>query len=605
MSSEEKKTIPPKKRGLGGFLFGKRDAKDIMAEEQIQGPWKTVMKTFFSNRISVISLIAFILIAAIVIIFPMFKPVVLSDEETTQQNLAPGRNFMKIPDGQKYVQVEQGKSFGMGVTEDGKVITWGNAKIGKIDLADVPEDVKKAKIVKISIGLDHVLALDDEGKVHSWGNNRLRQVKLPPEVEKMKGVKEVHASTQVSFIVTPDNKVVAWGNINGFDYTSNHGYDGKIEKLVVSSDAIFGITTEGQVVYLGRQKGFISTSAPQGVKIIDAAPTAKSFAGIDEEGKIYTWGLKTYRGEGNIPEEIPGKPVKISGGRYHYTLLMEDGSVFAFGDNYFRQINVPSAAKSDVKDVFSGYYQNYAIKNDGKVVTWGLKGYLMGTDEFGRDIWVRLMNGGRMTLTIGAFAVLISTVIGIVIGGLSGYFGGTLDLVLQRISEMVGSLPFLPFAMILNALIGNTMSPDQRIYLMMVVLGLLSWTGLQRLVRAQVLSVREQEFVVAAKSIGVKEGQIVFRHIIPNVISVIIVSTTLSFAGSMLTESTLSFIGFGVQPPIPTWGNMLYGSTNSIVIQTYWWRWVFPAIALSLTIIAVNSIGDGLRDAIDPRSQER
>ena len=140
---------------------------------------------------------------------------------------------------------------------------------------------------------------------------------------------------------------------------------------------------------------------------------------------------------------------------------------------------------------------------------------------------------------------------------------------------------------------------------MMIVLGLLSWTGLQRLVRAQVLSVREQEFVVAAKSIGVKEGEIVFRHIIPNVISVIIVSTTLSFAGSMLTESTLSFIGFGVQPPIPTWGNMLYGSTNSVVIQTYWWRWVFPAIALSLTIIAVNSIGDGLRDAIDPRSQER
>ncbi len=604
MSNEEKKTTPPKKGGLGRFLFGKRDEKDIMVEEQIQGPWKTVMKTFFSNKISVISLTAFLLIAAIVIIFPMFKPVVLSDEETTQQNLAPGRDFMKIPAG-NYVKIAQGKSFGMGITEDGKVHSWGNTRIGRVNLSDIPEEVQKAKIVDISVGIDHVLALDDQGKVYSWGNNRQRQVKLPSEVEKMTGVKEVHASTQVSFIVTPDNKVIAWGNLNIFDYMASHGYDGQIEKLVVSSDAIFGITTDQEVVYLGRQKGFISTSAPQGVKIVDAAPTAKSFAGIDADGNIYTWGLRTYRGEGNVPEEIPGKPVKITGGRYHYTLLLEDGSAFSFGDNYFKQTNVPSAAKSDVKDVFSGYYQNYAVKEDGSIVTWGLKGYLMGTDEFGRDVWVRLMNGGRMTLTIGAVAVLISTVIGIIIGGISGYFGGTVDLLLQRVSEMISSLPFLPFAMILNALIGSSMSPDQRIYLMMIVLGLLSWTGLQRLVRAQVLSVREQEFVVAAKSIGVKEGEIVFRHIIPNVISVIIVSTTLSFAGSMLTESTLSFIGFGVQPPIPTWGNMLYGSTNSVVIQTYWWRWVFPAIALSLTIIAVNSIGDGLRDAIDPRSQER
>ena len=223
----------------------------------------------------------------------------------------------------------------------------------------------------------------------------------------------------------------------------------------------------------------------------------------------------------------------------------------------------------------------------------------------GRDMWQRILNGGRWTMTIGALAVLIATIIGIVVGGVSGYFGGRVDILLQRISEIVSSLPFLPFVIILNVIIGNSLGPTQRIYLIMIVLGLLSWPGLQRLVRAQVFSVREQEYITAARSMGIREYSIIFRHIIPNVISVIIVSTTLSFASSMLTESSLSFLGFGVRPPIPTWGNMLYGANNSVIIQQYWWQWVFPAIALSLTVIFVNLIGDGLRDAIDPKSQER
>ena len=139
----------------------------------------------------------------------------------------------------------------------------------------------------------------------------------------------------------------------------------------------------------------------------------------------------------------------------------------------------------------------------------------------------------------------------------------------------------------------------------MVLLGVLSWVGLQRLVRAQVLSIREQEYVLAARAVGIKEFGIVFKHIIPNVISVIIVSATLSFASSLLTEATLSFLGFGVQPPQPTWGNMLFGANNSVVIQNYWWRWVFPSIILSITVICINLIGTGLDDAINPKSRER
>ena len=147
------------------------------------------------------------------------------------------------------------------------------------------------------------------------------------------------------------------------------------------------------------------------------------------------------------------------------------------------------------------------------------------------------------------------------------------------------------------------MKEDVRIFLIMVVLGVLSWPGLARLIRGQVLAEREKEFVLAAQAMGVPEHRIAFRHILPNVISVILVSLTLDFAGCMLTEATLSYLGFGVQLPRPTWGNMLYGCNNSIVIRSYWWRWVFPALFLSVSILAINILGDTLRDIFDPKSE--
>ena len=152
----------------------------------------------------------------------------------------------------------------------------------------------------------------------------------------------------------------------------------------------------------------------------------------------------------------------------------------------------------------------------------------------------------------------------------------------------------------------RTMPIDEttRIFIIMIMLGLLSWTGLARMIRAQVLAEREKEFVIAAQSMGVKENRIAFKHILPNVISIILVNVTLDFAGCMLTESSLSYLGFGVQQPQPTWGNMLYGANNSIVIQNYWWQWVFPAIALSIATISINIIGDTLRDVLDPKSSQ-
>ena len=306
----------------------------------------------------------------------------------------------------------------------------------------------------------------------------------------------------------------------------------------------------------------------------------------------------------NLPEEIQGHVTAISAGRYHYTVILDDGSVVTWGDNNFGQTKVPNF-NGTVASVSSGYYSSYAITEDGQVKGWGLDGYLMGTDGFGRDVFRRLIVGGRMTMTVGAIAVIISTFIGVIVGGVSGYKGGKLDNLLMRLTEIVSSIPFLPFCIILSSILGNSISELQRIILIMFILGFLSWPGIARLVRGSVLAEREQEFVTAAKALGVKEFGIIFRHILPNIITVIIVNATLDFATCMLTESSLSFIGFGVSEPNATWGNMLNGAQNGQVIENYWWRWVFPSLALGICTISINCVGDGLRDAIDPKSKER
>jgi peptide/nickel transport system permease protein len=199
--------------------------------------------------------------------------------------------------------------------------------------------------------------------------------------------------------------------------------------------------------------------------------------------------------------------------------------------------------------------------------------------------------------------VLVSSFIAIVIGCLSGYFGGWVDLLLMRVTEVFSAIPFLPFAMMLSYILSYyPIGETARMLLIMVILGLLSWTGLARIIRGQVLAEREREFVLAARVIGVEERRIAFRHILPNILSVILVSMTLDFAACLLTESSLSYLGFGVQQPRPTWGNMLGGANNSIVIQNYWWQWLFPALFLSVATISINMIGDTMRDVLDPKS---
>ncbi|MEZ4736610.1 MAG: ABC transporter permease [Caldilineaceae bacterium] len=231
----------------------------------------------------------------------------------------------------------------------------------------------------------------------------------------------------------------------------------------------------------------------------------------------------------------------------------------------------------------------------------------MGTDSLGRDMLTRLLYGGRISLTIGLLATVVGIVIGTGIGALAGFYGGAVDNVLMRLTDLFLTLPRLFMLIIMTLLLRSLQLPGMDLLRanggvggIILILGILSWTGTARLVRGQFLGLKEKEFVEAARTLGIKNFRIVFRHVLPNTATPVIVSATLLVAGTIIAESGLSFLGFGVQPPTPTWGNMLT-SAQSEMLKGHWWMAFFPGLMIFLTVISINYIGDGLRDALDPR----
>lgn len=220
-------------------------------------------------------------------------------------------------------------------------------------------------------------------------------------------------------------------------------------------------------------------------------------------------------------------------------------------------------------------------------------GYLLGTDDLGRDVLARILYGARISLLVGFVAVGIATVIGIFVGAIAGFYGRWVDALLMRFVDIM--LCFPTFFLILAVI--AFLEPS--IWNIMIIIGLTGWMGVARLVRAEFLSLRGRDFVIAAQSIGASDLRLIFRHILPNALSPVIVSATLGVAGAILTESALSFLGIGVQPPTPSWGNMLI--TGKQTLGSAWWLSVFPGMAILLTVLGYNLLGEGLRDALDPR----
>ncbi len=232
-----------------------------------------------------------------------------------------------------------------------------------------------------------------------------------------------------------------------------------------------------------------------------------------------------------------------------------------------------------------------------------------GTDTIGRDIMIRTIYGGQISLIIGLTAMLVELIIGVSIGALTGYLGGWVDSVLMRMTEAVLVIPQIFLLLVMAKyfaqsipnieFLGRTFSGS--VLVIIFVIGITSWPYLARIVRSQFLSIKENDFILAARATGTSTREIIFRHILPNSIAPIIVSATLSVAAAITLEAYISFLGLGVRPPTATWGNMLEGAYK--YVQSAWWLWFFPGLLIALTVLSINFLGDGLRDALDPHSR--
>ncbi len=231
--------------------------------------------------------------------------------------------------------------------------------------------------------------------------------------------------------------------------------------------------------------------------------------------------------------------------------------------------------------------------------------HILGTDNEGYDVFVRLMYGGRISLTVSFIAVFLITVLGVVLGGISGYFGGWIDDLIMRICDVLMCLPGVPILLIISTILdASDIDAKYRIYLLMIYLTFISWTGTARLVRGQILSLREQEYMVAAEAMGYSTMRKIFKHLVPNVMPQLIVQMTLSLGSMILYEATLSYLNLGVKPPYAAWGTMInIISTNQDVLQNHWYVWVPAGICIVIAVLGFNFVGDGLRDALDPKAR--
>ncbi|MDO5028438.1 MAG: ABC transporter permease subunit [Bacillota bacterium] len=609
MSKENKKDIKNEQVNIDGQPVNK-----ALQEEAVTSPSKMAFRNFMSNKLGVTGLVGFLLIVLIVFVGSRFLEYDPYYTQGIMKNVSPGSGYMSIPgeltsEGIKDISV--GTTFSVGLSEAGKVYVWGHEPAFKVPM---PQEVKdnQGNIKLAAAGDKHILVATNDNKVIGWGQNNFKQAELPQNLEKLiaeEGLQRLGGSDMYSVILTDEGTIRAWGSTlpSGLDRIPSK-YDQNVVDFATGSTNILILTKDGKLAVIGQKGTELSTSMPEelgleGDKTVVAMGRMR-YAGfaVDSEGQTYAWGNRA-DGAFDVPE-MQGTVVKISSAKEHINALTDEGYVYSWGNNNYDAIVHPTG--SGYIDIYSGYFNNYAIKDEGHAYdSWGLDGFFIGSDDQGRDMFTRTIHGGKLTLIIALVSVVIQVVIGVIVGIVAGFYGGWVDNVLIRFSEIVSAFPFYPMIITLSALLPVDVTQNQRLAMIMVILGFLNWPGIAILVRGEILSVREKDYITAAKALGLKEGKIMFSHMLPNIISIIIVRATIGYAGGLLTESALSFLGFGVQEPFPSWGNILNAAQKVEVLEQYWWRWIFPGTMVFLTALTVNLIGDAMRDALDPKAQER
>ena len=288
-------------------------------------------------------------------------------------------------------------------------------------------------------------------------------------------------------------------------------------------------------------------------------------------------------------------------------LESDEAGIGAMDDGLVEEDNTSSSATAEYTIERSQNHANWIIRQQQSSRQYDTyrspcAKHWLGTDKYGMDMLTRLMYGGRVSLMIGFIVIIIETVLGVILGGIAGYFGGWVDNLIMRLVDIFYCIPSMPIILILGAAMDQQrVEPGKRLIYLMLILGILGWAGIARLVRGQILSLREQEFMTATEACGISVKSRIFKHLIPNVIPQLIVNCTMGLGSVIITEATLSFLGLGVKFPFASWGNIINDDNNTHVLTTYWFIWIPAGLLLLLTVLAFNLVGDGLRDAFDPK----
>lgn len=599
-------------KDLNEALMEDPAAADRLKEEAIESPTRMMFKNFFSNKLGVLGLIGFIFTFILIFGGSLLNPYDAYYSQPVLSNLSPGYGYMDYPadlieEGVKDIQV--GTTFAAGLSEEGNIYTWGH------DIAfnqAPPEEFHslQGSYEHVLVGDKHILAASSQGEFVGWGQNNFGQADFPSQLEKIveeEGIKKLGGSDMYSVLLTEEGTIKVWGSTlpTGLNLISSD-LDGQVEDFEASTTNILLLLKDGSLRVIGQRGTEIETAMPEElkdgtVKVVEIGRMQYSGVAVDDKGQVHTWGALADRVD-QIPE-MDGKIVELASGREHITALTDSGNVYSWGRDNYDSTAAPE--NGPYSRIFTGYFNNYAQKEDGSMDTWGLNGFILGSDEQGRDVLTRIIHGGRVSLIVAFVSVIVSILIGTIIGIISGFYGGWVDNLLMRISEIISSFPFYPLIITLSAILPVDVTQNQRLMMIMLILGFINWPSLARLIRAEILSEREKDYITAAKALGISEGKIMLTHMVPNIISIIIVQATIGYATNLLVEASLSFVGFGVRPPFPSWGNILSDASTITVLQNYWWRWIPTGLAVFFAALSVNLMGDALTEAVDPRSQER
>ncbi|WP_178200267.1 ABC transporter permease subunit [Massilicoli timonensis] len=587
-------------------VTGKKEI-NVLEEEAIQSPMRTIIKNFFSNTLAKVGLVGFIFILLFSFVGSLFFPMDPLYTEPILKNVQPGRGYLDYGScdvkAEDIKQLASGATFSVVLTNDGKLCAWGQ---DQDDVLEIPSNADSG-IKEIAVGDRHILALTNSGSIVGWGRANWQQQNLPVSIKGMMRGKVVHvyANEEYSAALTDQGYLYTWGSVTStkLDIIPDD-YQGHIVDADAAAMGMILLMDDNTVRAIGSGgdfKNYPEELENGEVKVVSVKAGKRNAMALDDEGNVYAWGGTSFNLD-TVPD-FGEKIVQIDSGKNAFFAVGESGKIYGWGEDAESILDIPEDFEAE--QIFVDFFQGYAISKDGEMTAWGNEGFILGTDDQGRDVLTRLMHGGKITLLVGVIAVLISSAIGLTVGMIAGFKGGWIDNLLMRIAEIIVSIPFMPLVITLSYMIGSSMDSQSKMYLIMIILGLLSWPGLARLVRAQILIEREKDFVLAARAMGIKEGSIIIRHIMPNVISMVLVDMTLSYAVMMLQEAALSFLGFGVQPPNPSWGNMLNKAQQATTIENYWWQWILPAVCVLIAALSINLIGNALGDAIDPKSNEK